>query len=112
MAKKKGENYDSDGGDDQDYDEEPNFDDPEDFVDDVTDEGRPLFRICDNAFSFNAQERGGQNDSTARAIHVASEAEVCHLLIKVDFFYFRIAERFLEAKTLRIGWCGKCYCRG
>lgn len=42
MAKKKGENYDSDGGDDQDYDEEPNFDDPEGFVDDVTDEGRVL----------------------------------------------------------------------
>lgn len=38
MAKKKGENYDSDGGDDQDYDEEPNFDDPEGFVDDVADE--------------------------------------------------------------------------
>lgn len=43
MAKKKGENYDSDGGDDQDYDEEPNFDDPEGFVDDVSDEGKLLW---------------------------------------------------------------------
>ncbi|XP_035787167.1 eukaryotic translation initiation factor 3 subunit B [Anopheles albimanus] len=36
MAKKKGENYNSD--DDQEYSDEPNFDDPEGFVDDVTDE--------------------------------------------------------------------------
>lgn len=43
MAKKKGENYDSDGADDQDFEEEPNFDDPEGFVDDVADDGRLPF---------------------------------------------------------------------
>lgn len=36
MAKKKNEEY---SDDDQDYVEEPNFDDPEGFVDDVTEEG-------------------------------------------------------------------------
>lgn len=37
MAKKKNEQY---SDDDQDYGDEPNFDDPEGFVDDVTDEGK------------------------------------------------------------------------
>lgn len=36
MAKKRNEQY---SDDDQDYGEEPNFDDPEGFVDDATDEG-------------------------------------------------------------------------
>lgn len=36
MAKKKNEQY---SDDDQDYEDEPNFSDPEGFVDDVTDEG-------------------------------------------------------------------------
>ncbi len=36
MAKKKNEQY---SDDDQDYGDEPNFDDPEGFVDDATDEG-------------------------------------------------------------------------
>lgn len=36
MAKKKNEEY---SDDDQDYVEEPNFDDPEGFVDDVDDDG-------------------------------------------------------------------------
>lgn len=36
MAKKKNEQY---SDDDQDYGDEPNFDDPEGFVDDVSDEG-------------------------------------------------------------------------
>lgn len=36
MAKKKNEEY---SDDDQDYVEEPNFDDPEGFVDDINDEG-------------------------------------------------------------------------
>ncbi|XP_055386757.1 eukaryotic translation initiation factor 3 subunit B [Condylostylus longicornis] len=38
MAKKKNEEYSGESGDDADYGEEPNFDDPEDFVDDVSDE--------------------------------------------------------------------------
>ncbi|XP_055902277.1 eukaryotic translation initiation factor 3 subunit B [Eupeodes corollae] len=38
MAKKKSEDYTGDSGDDNDYDEEPNFDDPEGFVDDIPDE--------------------------------------------------------------------------
>jgi translation initiation factor 3 subunit B len=36
MAKKKNEQY---SDDEQDYNDEPNFDDPEGFVDDVSDEG-------------------------------------------------------------------------
>lgn len=39
MAKKKGDQYDSDGAEDQDYDEEPVFEDPAGFVDDVGDDG-------------------------------------------------------------------------
>lgn len=39
MAKKKSEEHNSDGGDDQDFEEEPNFEDPEGFVDDASDEG-------------------------------------------------------------------------
>lgn len=39
MAKKKSDDQSSDGGD-IDYEDEPNFEDPEDFVDDVTDEGK------------------------------------------------------------------------
>jgi hypothetical protein len=44
MAKKKNEELagDSDGGD---YEEEPNFDDPEGFVDNITDEGIYFIRI-------------------------------------------------------------------
>lgn len=38
MAKKKSEEYGGDCGDDAEYGEEPNFDDPDGFVDDVTDE--------------------------------------------------------------------------
>lgn len=38
MAKKKSEEYSGDCGDDSEYGEEPNFDEPEGFVDDVTDE--------------------------------------------------------------------------
>lgn len=41
MAKKKNEQY---SDDDQDYGDEPNFDDPEGFVDDVTDEGKLYYR--------------------------------------------------------------------
>lgn len=52
MAKKKGENYDSDGADDQDFDEEPNFDDPEGLVDDVTDDGKLPFHTCYDSFFF------------------------------------------------------------
>lgn len=40
MAKKKLDGYDGDSANGADFDEEPNFDDPEGFVDDVTDEGK------------------------------------------------------------------------
>ena len=39
MAKKKDGNYDSDGEENLDFEAEPNFEDPEGFVDDVSDEG-------------------------------------------------------------------------
>lgn len=39
MAKKKSEEHNSGAGDDQDIEEEPNFEDPEGFVDDISDEG-------------------------------------------------------------------------
>lgn len=42
MAKKKLDGYDGDNSNSGDFDEEPNFDDPEGFVDDVTDEGKRL----------------------------------------------------------------------
>lgn len=38
MAKKKSDDQTSDG-EDETYEEEPNFDDPEGFVDDISDEG-------------------------------------------------------------------------
>lgn len=40
MAKKKSEEYAGDSGDDGDYAEEPNFEDPDGFVDDISDEGK------------------------------------------------------------------------
>lgn len=43
MAKKKLDGYDGDNANGTDYDEEPNFDDPEGFVDDVTDDGKFFF---------------------------------------------------------------------
>lgn len=46
MAKKKNEQY---SDDDQDYGDEPNFDDPEGFVDDVTDEGKNCIRNASSA---------------------------------------------------------------
>ena len=45
MAKKKSEEYTGDSGDDNDYEEEPNFDDPEGFVDDVPDEGKAVLQL-------------------------------------------------------------------
>lgn len=39
MAKKKSEEYGADGND-GDYEEEPNFEDPEGYVDDIPDEGK------------------------------------------------------------------------
>lgn len=38
MAKKKNEEY-ADSGEDGEYQEEPNFEDPDGFVDDINDEG-------------------------------------------------------------------------
>lgn len=43
MVKKKSEDSNNDFSDDYDYGEEPNFDDPEGFVDDITDEGKVHF---------------------------------------------------------------------
>lgn len=39
MAKKKSEEYAGDSGDENEYGDEPNFEDPDGFVDDISDEG-------------------------------------------------------------------------
>lgn len=48
MAKKKNEQY---SDDDQDYEDEPNFSDPEGFVDDVTDEGNIYECLCQHGMA-------------------------------------------------------------
>lgn len=45
MAKKKGDAYGGDNGNDRDFDEEPDFEDPEGFVDDIADDGKRHERI-------------------------------------------------------------------
>lgn len=79
MAKKKSEEHSGADANDSDYNEEPNFDDPPNFVDNISDEGK-----------FDCCQRSTRATNHRRQLQNANITSMCAL------FYMRNAIMFVS----------------